>query len=45
MSRGFAQWVGSLNLVNHGDIPDDWFEEFWQHALQCKLENSSVVQV
>ena len=45
MSKGFNEWMGSLNLVNHDGIPDDWFEEFWQHSLRCKLENSSVIQV
>ena len=45
VSRGFESWLNSLNLVQHDPIPEDWFQEFWQHALRCKLENSSVVQV
>ena len=44
ISEGFMDWVKSLTVANHGDIPDDWFEEFWQYALQCKLENATVVQ-
>ncbi len=45
VDEGFKQWLNGLNVADHGEIPDDWFEEFWQHTLQCKLENSSVPQV
>ncbi len=42
--NSFVQYVTGLTVVNHGMIPDDWFEEFWQLSLECRLENSSVPQ-
>lgn len=44
LSVGFMNWVKSLTVANHGDIPDDWFEEFWQYSLRCHLESAIVVQ-
>lgn len=38
----FYRWVTTLNLENHGQIPDDWFEEFWQHLHQCRLETATI---
>lgn len=42
--RDFQNYLTSLTVVNHGNIPDDWFEEFWQLVLRCRLDNSSVAQ-
>ena len=40
---GFMTWMKSLNVADHGDIPDDWFEEFWQRANACKLLSARKV--
>lgn len=32
----------SLTLQDHGRIPDEWFEEFWQEQFKCHLSNSTV---
>ena len=40
----FKQYVKELNLLNRKGIPDDWFEEFWQHMHSCRLHNSSIAQ-
>ena len=39
---GFIDYVSSMTLADHGAIPDDWFEEFWQRMLECRLDNCSV---
>lgn len=39
---GFVDYMTALDLNNHDPIPDDWFEEFWQHTLQCRLDNSTM---
>jgi len=40
----FKTYLTTLTVANHGDIPDDWFDEFWQQTLRCRLENSSIPQ-
>ncbi len=42
---GFLEYVQSMNLANHAPIPDDWFEEFWQRSLRCRLENATTVML
>ena len=39
--EGFIAWMSRLTVADHGDIPDDWFEEFWQDTLKCRLENAT----
>ena len=41
---GFRKWVKELTLTNRKGIPDDWFEEYWQHTHKCRLTNSIVRQ-
>ena len=43
VSAEFLEWVKSLTVADHGDIPDDWFEEFWQESLQCRLDDATFV--
>ena len=38
---GFDTYMDHLTVAEHGIIPDDWFEEFWQRAMQCRLENAT----
>lgn len=40
--QSFRNWVATLTLTSHGNIPDDWFEEFWQHVHRCRLDTASV---
>ena len=38
---GFDSYVTSLTLNDHGVIPQDWFDEFWQRTKRCRLENAT----
>ena len=37
------KWLESLTVASHGNIPDDWFEEFWQRSHECRLGNATKV--
>ena len=41
---GFGQFLSGLTLTNHSTIPDDWFQEYFQHHFQCHLVGSKVIQ-
>ena len=41
---GFGQFLAGLTLQNHSTIPDDWFQEYFQHHFQCHLVGSKVIQ-
>lgn len=41
----FKKYISSLSLGKHDYIPDQWFEEFWQHKFQCRLSYSKNIQV
>ena len=43
VSKGFRHYVSTLTVGQHGNIPDDWFDEFWQRLHKCRLENATVV--
>ena len=41
---GFNQFMASLTLENHSTIPNDWFEEYFQHHFECHILGSKVIQ-
>ena len=40
----FDQFLANLTLASHASIPQDWFEEHFQHQFECRLLQSSAVQ-
>ena len=42
LSKDFIAFFTGLTVADHGTIPDDWFEEFWQHTFTCVLANATV---
>ena len=40
----FRAFVANLTLDYHAPLPDEWFEEYFQHKFQCRLSASSRVQ-
>lgn len=38
---GFREYYSGFNLNKHDPIPNQWFEEFWQHHFHCHLPQSS----
>lgn len=43
MVTGFNNYLKSLRYNNRDNIPDDWFEEFYQQVHKCQLPMASVV--
>lgn len=41
-SKGFRNFMKSLNFTNRKGIPDDWFEEIYQTVHQCRILTSVV---
>lgn len=41
---GFNQFLAGLTLESHSTIPNDWFEEYFQHHFECHLLGSKVSQ-
>lgn len=41
---GFNQFLSSMTLDSHSTIPDDWFEEYFQHHFECHVLGSKVIQ-
>lgn len=40
----FRAFVANLTLEHHSPLPDEWFEEYFQHKFECRLSASSRVQ-
>lgn len=38
----FVDWMLDITYTNRMGIPDDWFDEFYQHIHHCHLENSPL---
>ncbi|XP_014671755.1 PREDICTED: metabotropic glutamate receptor 2-like [Priapulus caudatus] len=38
---GLRSYVESLTPTSHGDIPDAWFDEFWQRHFRCRLPRAT----
>ena len=38
----YGSYISSLTPSDHGSIPKDWFDEFWQHYFKCRLSESDV---
>ncbi|XP_052073189.1 uncharacterized protein LOC127711239 isoform X2 [Mytilus californianus] len=43
MVTGFNNYLKTLRYNYRDNIPDDWFEEFYQQVHQCQLPRASVV--
>jgi len=41
---GFNRFLANMTLENHSTIPDDWFEEYFQHQFECHLLGSKSIQ-
>ena len=41
--ENFVDYVKQIDWVNRKDIPDDWFEEFYQQIHKCRLPSATVV--
>ena len=41
---GFNQFLAGMTLDSHSAIPDDWFEEYFQHHFECHVLGSKVIQ-
>lgn len=41
---GFNQFLAGMTLESHSSVPDDWFEEYFQHHFECHLLGSKVIQ-
>lgn len=41
---GFNQFLAGMSLESHSTIPDDWFEEYFQHHFECHVLGSKVSQ-
>lgn len=39
--NNFVDWMKTITYDNRVGIPDDWFEEFYQHIHKCQLQNSA----
>ena len=40
----FDRYLADLSLDSHSSIPDDWFQEYYQHRYECYLPHSRVPQ-
>ena len=40
----FNRFMADLSLTNHSSIPEDWFQEYYQHYFECHLLHSHVMQ-
>ncbi|XP_053375883.1 uncharacterized protein LOC123533310 [Mercenaria mercenaria] len=38
----FVNWTKMITYTNRMGIPDDWFDEFYQHIHKCQLRNSKL---
>lgn len=41
---GFNRFLADMTLESHSTIPDDWFEEYFQHHFECHLLGSKAIQ-
>ena len=42
--QGFNRFLADMTLESHSTIPDDWFEEYFQHHFECHLLGSKTIQ-
>ncbi|XP_060605256.1 uncharacterized protein LOC132757830 isoform X2 [Ruditapes philippinarum] len=40
--NNFVNWTKTISFSNKMGLPDDWFEEFYQHIHECLLPNSKL---